>query len=316
MSGTIVGHAPLLKPWDENQNVEPCCHLPASRQCHFGRRTGLGCPPQCFVVGRHKAAKTSLFSIGQHRSERQQIGQWQLPSQISCLGLWGNDRLILALADGIYAFDTKVFSLIRHGSLAPEPGAIRFNDGKVDPEDRFWVGSLDDTNFPASGALYSVAANGTSRRHLHDIRCANGIGWTADRATMYFTDSMRRVIWQYDFDAATGAISNQRDFAHIAGPAVPDGLAVDEDGCVWSALWDGGAIVRFDPQGREIERVALPLLRPTSCAFGGPDRRTLFVTSASIGLSAQDLIAGPLAGGLFAIRTDSRGVEVGRFGQS
>ena len=125
---------------------------------------------------------------------------------------------------------------------------------------------------------------------------------------------MRRVIWQYDFDAATGKICNQRDFAHIAGAVVPDGLAVDEDECVWSALWDGGAIVRFDPQGKEINRVKLPMLRPTSCAFGGQDRCTLFVTSASIGLSAQDLIVGPLAGGLFAIKTITCGVKNGRFG--
>lgn len=261
-----------------------------------------------------KQQKLLCFQPDSTATGGKQIGQWQLPGQIGCLGLWADDRLILALEDGIYGFDPATASLIRHSALAPEPGAIRFNDGKVDPTGRFWVGSLDDTTFPASGALYSVAANGTSQRHLNDICCANGIGWTADATTMFFTDSMRRVIWQYDFDAATGTISNQRDFAQIVGPAVPDGLAVDEDGCVWSALWDGGAIVRFDPQGREIERVALPVLRPTSCAFGGQNRRTLFVTSASIGLSAQDLMAGPLAGGLFAINTDTRGVEVGRFG--
>jgi sugar lactone lactonase YvrE len=260
-----------------------------------------------------KQQKLHCFQADSTDASGQPIGQWQLPCQVGCLGLWQDDRLILALADGIYGFDTATLSLTRHGALAPEPGAIRFNDGKIDPAGRFWVGSLDDRSFPASGALYSVATDGSSRRHLGDIRCANGIGWTADGATMYFTDSMRRVIWQFDFDAATGAISNQRDFAHIAEPAVPDGLAVDEDGCVWSALWDGAAIVRFDPQGQEIERIALPVKRPTSCAFGGQDRRTLFVTSASIDLSAQDLIDGPLAGGLFAIRTDTRGVEVGRF---
>lgn len=244
----------------------------------------------------------------------EQIGQWQLPGQIGCLGLGADDRLILALETGVYRFDPATASLTRHGSLAPEPGAIRFNDGKVDPAGRFWVGSLDDSSFPESGALYSVAADGGSQRHLSGIRCANGIGWTADGAAMYFTDSMRRVIWRLDFDVASGAISNQRDFARIAEPAVPDGLAVDEEGCVWSALWDGGAVARFDPAGLEIERVLLPVQRPTSCAFGGSDHRTLFVTSASIGLSAPELEAGPLAGGLFAIRTEVRGVPVAAFG--
>lgn len=261
-----------------------------------------------------KQQKLHCFQSNNNGDSGQQIGQWQLPKQIGCFGLWAEDELIVALENGIFRFNTVTCSLSRHGSLAPEAGSVRFNDGKVDPAGRFWVGSLDDTDFPASGALYSMTPDGKAHRRLNDIRCANGIGWTADGTKMYFTDSLRRVIWQYDFDRATGEIANQRDFAHINGPAVPDGLAVDEDGCVWSALWDGGAIARFDPEGREIERIPLPVPRPTSCAFGGQDLRTLYVTSASIGLSAQELIAAPLAGGLFAIKTNSRGVEISRFG--
>jgi sugar lactone lactonase YvrE len=241
-------------------------------------------------------------------------GQWHLPGQVGCLGLWGADRLILALEDGIHGFDPATGTLARHGTLAPEVGATRFNDGKVDPLGRFWVGTLDDTTFPATGALYAITADGGHQHRLGGIRCANGIGWTADGHTMYFTDSMRRVIWAFDFDATTGAITHQRDFALIPPPAVPDGLAVDVEGCVWSALWDGSAIARFAPDGRQIARIPLPVPRPTSCAFGGTDMQTLFITSATIDLSPEDMAKSPQSGGLFALRTETPGVPVAVFG--
>ncbi len=240
--------------------------------------------------------------------------QWSLPGQIGCLGLWGEDRLILALEDGIFGFDPTTGTLARHGTLAPEAGATRFNDGKADPAGRFWAGTLDDTTFPATGALYSIDAGGQHQRRLDGISCSNGIGWAPDGRSMYFTDSMRRVIWAFDFDPETGTITRQRDFAHIPAPAVPDGLAVDAEGCVWSALWDGSAIVRFAPDGRQIASIPMPVQRPTSCAFGGADMRTLFITSASIDLTPVQRGESPAAGGLFALRTDAPGVPVSRFG--
>lgn len=241
-------------------------------------------------------------------------GQWQLPGQIGCLGLWGTDRLILALETGIYGFDPVTGALTRHGALAPEAGSIRFNDGKVDPAGRFWAGTLDDTTYSATGALYSIEPDGRHQRRLDGICCSNGLGWSPDMRTMYVTDSMRRVIWAFDFDAETGAISRQRDFARITGPAVPDGLAVDAQGQVWSALWDGSAVACFAPDGRQVAQVTIQVPRPTSCAFGGADLQTLFVTSASIDLSPGILAANPQSGGLFALRTDTFGLPVGVFG--
>jgi L-arabinonolactonase len=241
-------------------------------------------------------------------------GQWSLSGQVGCLGLWGADRLIIALEDSIYGFDPATATLARHGTLAPEAGATRFNDGKVDPTGRFWAGTLDDTTYPATGALYSIEAGGQHKRRLSGICCSNGIGWAPDGRTMYFTDSMRRVIRAFDFSPETGAITRQRDFAHIPAPAVPDGLAVDAEGCVWSALWDGSAIARFAPDGRQIAGVPMPVPRPTSCAFGGADMRTLFITSASIDLTPAQRDESPASGGLFAMRTDTPGVPVAMFG--
>jgi sugar lactone lactonase YvrE len=241
-------------------------------------------------------------------------GQWPLPGQIGCLGLWGAERLILALETGVHGFDPATGALARHGTLAPEPGAIRFNDGKVDPAGRFWAGTLDDTDFPATGALYSIEPDGSHRRRLDGIRCSNGLGWSPDARTMYATDSMRRVIWAFDYDIDTGAISRQRDFSRIDGPAVPDGLAVDASGHVWSALWDGAAVACFAPDGQQVAQVAIPVPRPTSCAFGGADLRTLFITSASIDLSPDQRAASPLSGGLFALRLPVPGIPVGPYG--
>jgi sugar lactone lactonase YvrE len=242
------------------------------------------------------------------------VGRWPLPGQIGCLGLWGADRLILALETGIYGFDPGTGTLTRHGTLAPEAGSIRFNDGKVDPAGRFWAGTLDDTTYSATGALYSIETDGSHQRRLDGICCSNGLGWSPDARTMYVTDSMRRVIWAFDFDAETGAISRQRDFACITGPAVPDGLAVDAGGHVWSALWDGSAVACFAPDGRQVAQVTMPVLRPTSCAFGGADLQTLFVTSASIDLTPSQLAKSPQSGCLLALRTDTFGVPVGEFG--
>lgn len=239
-----------------------------------------------------------------------------LPGQVGCLGLASGGRLVLALEDGLRLLDPGTDAMERLGTLAPEEGTVRFNDGKVDPAGRFWVGSLDDAaGFPPHGKLYRVEPDGRHAARREGLHCPNGIGWTADGARMLHTDSTRRTIWSYDFDPATGAMESEAVFAEIEGPAVPDGLAVDAEGCVWSAQWDGGCVARFDPSGTLMERIAVPVPRPTSCAFGGPDLRTLYVTSASVELSDAALADAPLSGGLFAMQTDVSGVPVGTFGE-
>jgi len=241
----------------------------------------------------------------------QATGQWTLPGQIGCLGLRNNGGLVLALEQGLMGFDPDTGTLTAFGDLVPQAGALRFNDGKVGPGGRFWVGSIDDRTYPAIGRLHSVGPDGVATQRLDGLMCANGIGWTQDGRRMFYTDSMRRVIWAFEHDPETGNLSHQSVFAEVAGPAVPDGLAVDVEGCVWSALWDGGAVVRLDPRGHEIGRLKLPVPRPTSCAFGGPQLTRLYITSASAGLSPDDLARAPLSGGLFAIDLDVAGVPVG-----
>jgi sugar lactone lactonase YvrE len=146
------------------------------------------------------------------------------------------------------------------------------------------------------------------------VHLSNGIDWSPDDRLIYYTDSLRRVIWAYDFNLATGAIANRRAFVDVPADAgVPDGLCVDAEGCVWSAHWGGSRVTRYDPDGR-IERVIeLPAAQITCPAFGGADLDTLYVSSAAIGLSAADFARTPDAGGLFALAPGVRGRAPHRF---
>jgi sugar lactone lactonase YvrE len=143
---------------------------------------------------------------------------------------------------------------------------------------------------------------------------SNGIGWSPDDRTMYFTDTPSRRIYRYDFDAAAGRISNRRVFVEAApGHGGPDGMTVDAQGFVWSAQFDRWCVNRYAPDGTLERSVRLPVQRPTTCMFGGPDLATLYVTSARMDLSEEALAAQPWAGGVFAIDAGVRGLAEPRF---
>ena len=248
-----------------------------------------------------------------HRPGHGQVGQWWLPTQVFSVSLTEEGRLLLALETGLHLFDTETGALERLGALVHGPGTTRFNDGKIDPAGRLWIGTVDLDRFTPCGTLYVVEPDGSYQARLGGIRCSNGLGWTADGRTMFYTDSRELVIWAFDFDAGTASLARQRVHARIEDRnASPDGLSVDTNGCVWSALFGGSAVIQFDPAGKEMRRVRVPALRPTSCAFGGEDMRTLFITSESFQLGPATLRGSPLSGGLFAVDTKSRGVPVGR----
>jgi sugar lactone lactonase YvrE len=162
-----------------------------------------------------------------------------------------------------------------------------------------WVSSI--------GSLYRLDPDRSARTLDTGFKLSNGMGWSPDDRRMYFTDFGRSTVFVYDYDAASGAIAGRRSLVVIPeAEGRPDGMTVDEEGCLWVALWDGWAIARFDPAGRLIGKVSLPVQRPTSCAFGGRDLSTLYVTSATMQLSGKDLSLQPLAGSLFAIESGTR----------
>ena len=190
---------------------------------------------------------------------------------------------------------------------ADRPGN-RFNDGKCDSRGRLWLGSLAINTEPGQGALWRFDG-AKAVRMLDGLHIANGMGWSPDDRTFYFVDSGPRTIWAFDYDAEAGTISDRRAFATLAvSEGTPDGLAVDAEGGLWVALWDGWAVRRYRADGTLDRDVTLPVPRPTSCAFGGADLSTLYVTSARIRLSAVQLEEAPLSGSLLAVRTGVAGL--------
>jgi L-arabinonolactonase len=199
---------------------------------------------------------------------------------------------------------------------ADRPPENRLNDGKCDRAGRFWCASINAGHHVASGALWRLDRAGDPQLMQGGLIAGNGIAWSLDDRTMYLADTLAGIVWQYDFDLARGEIANQRPFISTdPGQGIPDGATVDVDGCYWSALFRGGVVAQFDPDGRLMRRVALPISNPTMCAFGGRDLDILYVTSASRFLDEAQLCAQPLAGRLFAIHgTGARGLPEPKFG--
>ena len=161
-----------------------------------------------------------------------------------------------------------------------------------------------------SGALYRLDPDLTTTRMRDHVICSNGTGWSPDGRTMYHTESFRYAIFAYDFEPAAGTLPNRHRFAGLDPQAsgFPDGLTVDAEGHVWSAQPGYGRVVRYDPTGGIERIVELPVLRATSCIFGGDDYQTLYITTARETLSAQQLTEEPLAGSLLAIVRGVRGI--------
>ncbi|GEK72662.1 MULTISPECIES: SMP-30/gluconolactonase/LRE family protein [Halomonas] len=183
-----------------------------------------------------------------------------------------------------------------------EPAGNRFNDAKVDREGRLWLGSMDDAAERSSGALYRLEGR-TLRRLDAGYRVANGPAISPDGRTLYHSDTPRRVIHAFDL-APDGSLAKKREhirFGETQG--FPDGMACDADGGLWVAHWEGGRVSRFAPDGRLDETLPLPASRVTSCAFGGPDLDTLYITTAAEARDAEGL-----AGGLFRVRPGVRGL--------
>lgn len=246
--------------------------------------------------------------------EQGQTGHWPLPSDIGCMALREGGGMVVGLRTGLAFLNFETGAVTAVADPEADRPDNRFNDGKVDRRGRFWAGTLNDAESEPLGSLYRLDPGGEVTLMQGGAVVSNGIGWSPDDRVMYFTDSAVRTIWAYEFDAASGAAANRRVFAEVPdGSGFPDGLTVDADGFVWSAVWDGWRLVRYDPSGRIDREVAMPVQRPTSCMLGGGGLKTLFVTSASIHLDAVALARGPLAGGLFALDVDTAGLPEPRF---
>ena len=240
--------------------------------------------------------------------------RYPLPAEVGCIVRRRRGGLLAVLRTGLAAVSLDPYALEMLCSIETDLPGNRPNDGKCDAQGRLWVATMDDAEQSASGAVWRVESNLTMARTAGGHVVGNGFGWSPDGTTMYFTDSAARTIFAYPFDQATGTLGERRVFARIPADAgFPDGLTVDRNGFIWSAHWDGARVTRYRADG-QIERVVgMPVPRPTSVAFGGSDLSRLFVTSASVGLSPEEMSRAPLSGSLFEIDAPVGGLPEPRF---
>lgn len=233
------------------------------------------------------------------------------PERPGCLAPRERGGLVISMKHGFYFCDPvkEAFQLI----VEPEAGIStnRFNDGKTDRQGRFWSGSMFEApgqKLQKTGALYRLDTDLSVHCIVEGIGCSNGLAWSPDSRRMYFTDSHGHLVWQWDFDAATGEVVNRRVFIDLTGmDAIGDGATVDSEGCYWVTIPYKGKVLRFDPDGELMQTVEVPCDCPTCCEFGGDKLETMYVTTATFGRKPEECLQYPQAGGLFAFEPGVRG---------
>jgi sugar lactone lactonase YvrE len=240
---------------------------------------------------------------------------FDLGDAVCCIVLTKGDRLLAALRDRLAFVDADtgaVQPLLQFEFSRPD---TRFNDGSCDPQGRLWVGSA--STVPGRAALYRFDPDGTLHIMETGLTTTNGPRFSPDGKTFYLTDSPARRIYAYRFDAATGSIADRRVLVDLDGEVgEPDGTAVDASGHRWCALWGGWCVVHFDANGREVERLPMPVQCPTCPAFGGRELTELYITSASVGLSQAEIQRGHQAGDVFHVSGVPRGLAAHPFDSS
>ncbi|MEM7623205.1 MAG: SMP-30/gluconolactonase/LRE family protein [Planctomycetota bacterium] len=193
--------------------------------------------------------------------------------------------------------------------VEPPSFGTRMNDAKCDPHGRLYAGTMHLSAEPDAGALYRMDADHTPRRIVSDLTISNGMAWDEAAGAMYFIDTATRRIDRFQWDPRTGDINGRAPVAELQDGS-PDGMCIDEDGLLWVAMWGGSRVARVDPVlGEEIGAVHLPCPNVTSCCFGGPSMRQLWITTARLGMNKDALDACPEAGGVFVTETGTRGSE-------
>ncbi len=239
---------------------------------------------------------------------------WTMPAAVGSFVFRPGGDLVVGLRSGFQIFDPKggAFTMI----AAPESDKPknRPNDGKCDRDGRYWCGTMMDGGAEPTGALYRIDRDRSCRKFLDGIRVPNSIAFAPDGRTMYFADTREGTIRAYDYDRAAGTMGAMRVLAEAGhAPGNPDGSTVDADGCLWSARYGGGLVVRITPAGKVDRAIRLPVTQVTAAAFGGTQLDTLYITTAAQRLPPEELARQPLAGALFAVRPGVTGLPEADF---
>jgi len=243
--------------------------------------------------------------------------RWDLPCEPGCCAPLLGGGLLLAMRDGLWHFDPASGERDLIAEPPYDPATQRFNDGKADPQGRFWAGTIHEPKDRPAAALYRLD-RGELTKVAGDITTSNGLAWSPDGRTMYWADTPTHAVRALDFDPADGSLSRSRVFASFAprrpGEPLaayggrPDGAAVDSEGAYWVAMYEGQRLLRLSPQGELLQTLPLPVRCPTMPCFGGPDGRTLYLTTAREGRPPEELAAQPWAGRVLQRRVDVPGL--------
>lgn len=291
------------------------------RPAHLSQRDMLGEGPVWDAEGQGlywvDIVGKTVFRLEPSSGE---VRAWATPAHVAAAVPRRSGGLLVALVDGLHAMSLATGLVTPFARPDPDP-ANRSNDSRTDPQGRFWLGTMNN-NLAANGSprpirgstggLFRVEADGRSTQVLSGVGITNSLCWSPDGRTLYFADTLLGTIWAFPFEPETGELGERRVFAGPdAAPGHPDGASVDEAGRLWSARWGAGRVTCFSPDGRVEREIELPAAQPTCTAFGGPDRRTLYVTSARQEL--EGLAPDSPDGALFAVPVDTPGLASAPF---
>jgi sugar lactone lactonase YvrE len=247
-----------------------------------------------------------------------EIRRWTTPHHVSSAIPTTKGDLMVSLVDGLHRLNPQTRALT--GFAKPDKDDDnRSNECRTDPQGRIWLGTMFNNLGPQgepvaidrhSGAMFCVTAGGASKQMIADVGITNTLCWSPDGRRLYTADSLKGVIWVYDYEPDGPVISNRRVFVEH-GPGAPDGSAIDKEGCLWNARWGASRVVRYTPDGKVDRELHLPAAQPTSCAFGGADRKTLYITSARQDL--EGLAPDAPDGAVFIVQLDVAGLPMARF---
>ncbi len=253
--------------------------------------------------------------LHRHNPRTGNTRRYDLPIHTSAMAMWQGELLMVGDHEvGIYDSATEEYR--RMASLPNEPESNRTNDGGIAPDGSFWFGTMDKRGEEATGRYYCLGRDGQIQHlGLDAVPVTNTFEFSPDGRTFYTSDSAAQEILAFDHDVESGVLTERRVFASTAqAGCYPDGSAMDAEGYLWNAQWAGSRVVRYAPDGAIDRIVPLPVSRPTSCAFGGADLKTLYITSARTGLSDRALDRQPFAGCLFALDVETPGLAIGDWG--
>jgi sugar lactone lactonase YvrE len=266
----------------------------------------------CFVDIKGRALHRFRPATGEH-------AVMPMPEEIGCIGLRQGGGFIAGFRSGLWLLDSKGG---REAKLAANPEdqrTSRFNDGRVDPAGRFLAGTIDEPKDGGKAHLYRYDRRGLATL-AGGLLTSNDVAFSPDGRTLYHSDTPTFTVWRYTYDPVSGKATDKTLFVRLEPTETdrgrPDGAAVDAEGCYWTALFEGGRIQRYAPDGRLLAEHAVPARCPTMVCFGGPDRKTLYVTSARTGRSESELAGLPHSGSLFAMPVDVPGLPETRFDPS